>query len=451
MRSVATVRVRITVAAVAVVALALAVGGVWVLGAQRTSLTKGIDATARVRASDVAAAVAQGDLMPTTAASPGDENLVQVVDGQGGVVSASTNIEGEGRISGLDPGRAGSVIRTVHNLPIGEAAFRVVARRVDTQRGPFIVYVAASLEPVSESTDSLGRLLAIGLPALLALLAATTWVVTGRALRPVEAIRREVEAIGARGLHRRVPEPKNDDEVGRLARTMNAMLSRLQSATDRQRRFVADASHELRSPLTGIRARLEVDLAHPDRADWEATHREVLDDTLRLQRLVEDLLVLARSDAGASGVGAGPTGPVDLDEIVLREARRLRSRAEGRVQVDTSHVSGAQVVGSADQLTRAVRNLLDNAARHARSAVTLMLSETSREVTLVVADDGAGIPPDQRERIFERFTRLDEARARDTGGTGLGLAITQEVVRAHSGTISVENTPGARFTITLPV
>jgi signal transduction histidine kinase len=275
----------------------------------------------------------------------------------------------------------------------------------------------------------------------------TTWVVIGRALRPVEAIRREVETIGAGELHRRVPEPNQADEIGRLAGTMNAMLARLDDATKRQRRFVADASHELRSPLTGMRAQLEVDLAHPDQADWQATEKDVLLEAIRLQHLVGDLLVLAASDESA--LDTSTRAPVDLDEIVLSLARRLRTRTTHRI--DTTGVSGAQLSGNAAALARAVANLLDNADRHAATTVTVTLAESDTAVTFTVADDGPGIPEDQQQRVFERFTRLDDGRARDEGGTGLGLAITHDVVVSHGGTITVDNTPGARFTVTFPL
>jgi signal transduction histidine kinase len=446
-RRLATVRVRITLAAVLVVGLALAAGAVWLVGAQRDALTDNVETAARLRSRDIATTIADGNFPSTLAVPRGDENLVQVVDASGRVVAESANIEGEPRFSHLRPHEDGYAAHSVSQLAAGEGSFRVVARRVSTQSGDFVVYVAGSLEAVDKSVSSLIRLLATSLPILLALVGITTWVVTGRALQPVESIRREVEAIGAEDLHRRVPEPDTPDEIGRLARTMNAMLGRLEDATNRQHRFVADASHELRGPLTGIRAQLEVDLAHPERADWETTERDVLDDAIRLQRLVADLLVLATADASA--FDASHRAPVDLDEIVLTEARRLRSRTAHRV--DTTGVSGAQVDANADQLVRAVRNLLDNAARHARSAVTVTLHETEANVVLTVADDGPGIPVEQHDQVFERFTRLDDARARDSGGTGLGLAITREVVVAHGGTISVTNTPGACFTVLLPL
>jgi signal transduction histidine kinase len=267
------------------------------------------------------------------------------------------------------------------------------------------------------------------------------------ALRPVEAIRREVEAIGGEDLHRRVPDPPVEDEIGRLAHTMNAMLARLEVATDRQRRFVADASHELRSPLTGMRTELEVNLAHPERVDWSAVAQEILDDTIQLQRLVDDLLVLAAADAAPDG--ASRREPVDLDEIVLAEARRVRPRTGATI--DTGAVSGAQVDGDAEQLGRVVRNLLDNAVRHAESRVIVTLGESEGDAVLTVADDGPGVPAAERERIFERFARHDSGRSRSAGGTGLGLAISREIVTAHAGTIELDPDNASQFTVRLPV
>jgi signal transduction histidine kinase len=445
-RRFATVRVRITIAAVVVVGVALAIGGIWLVSAQRRSLTENVGTTAKLRSRDIALTIADGDFPGVLAVPRGDENLVQVVDASGNVVASSANIRGAPRLSTLNPGPTGTATRD-GDLSEGDGPFRVVAKRVSTSSGDYTVYVAGTLEGVDESTSSLVRLLLIGLPGLLLLVGVTTWVLTGRALRPVEAIRREVEAIGAEDLHRRVPEPSTVDEIGRLARTMNAMLGRLEGSTERQHRFVADASHELRSPLTGIRAQLEVDLAHPELADWQSTERDVLDDTVRLQRLVDDLLALAAADARVAD--AAHRELVDLDEIVLTEARRLRSRTEHHI--DTGAVSGAQVVGNADQLVRAVHNLLDNAVRHAQSTVTVTLNETDSAAVLTVADDGPGIPPDQRARIFDRFARVDSARSSDNGGTGLGLAITHEVVVGHGGSVVVDDAPGARLTISLPV
>jgi signal transduction histidine kinase len=226
---------------------------------------------------------------------------------------------------------------------------------------------------------------------------------------------------------------------------MNAMLDRLEQAGDRQQRFVADASHELRSPLTRIRAELEVDLAHPGDADLVATHRSVLEEATNLQLLVDDLLHLASSDAGAS---SQRREVVDLDDIVLREAHRLR---DAGTQVDLSLVSAAQVNGDPIQLAHAVRNLTVNAAHHARSTVTVTLLEREHSAVLTVTDDGPGIPPAQRERVFDRFARLDDARTRATGGSGLGLAITRDIIQQHGGTVNVGGDgDGACFIVTLP-
>jgi signal transduction histidine kinase len=452
MRRFATVRVRITLVAVVVVAFALTGGAVWLVTAQRSALNDSIDTNARLRARDIAATVSEGDIPDVLAVPRGDENLVQVIDANGAVVSSSENIRGAPRFSTLQPDTNGTAEQDAP-LPVGDGPFRVIARRVTAPNGTYLVYVAASLEGVEESTNSLTRLLWFGLPMMVLLVGAMTWILTGRALRPVELIRAEVEEIGAQDLHRRVPEPPTADEIGRLAQTMNAMLARLEQATDRQRRFVADASHELRSPLTGIRAQLEVDLAHPERADWQSTERDVLADAIQLQRLVDDLLALAAVDAG--GRTRDPV-PVDLDEVVLAEARRLRSVTP--LVIDTSHVSGAQVLGLADQLVRAVRNLLDNAIRHAASSVAVSLVEDGDTVTLIVADDGLGIPPDQHEHVFERFARADGARSSDDGGTGLGLAIARDVVLAHGGSITIEDDEstgethhrGATFLVTFP-
>lgn len=448
MRRLATVRVRITAAAVIVVGIALVAGAFWLVRAHRSTLTTNLETTARLRSQDIASTIADGNFPERLAGPRGDENLVQVVDGNGTIVAASVNNLGDRRrISRLKPDADGYSAHTVAGIGRGDGPYRVVARRVDTASDTYVVYVARSLEGVARSTDSLERLLWWAVAALLALMGAVTWVVTGGALRPVEAIRQEVEVIGAEDLHRRVPEPASEDEIGRLARTMNAMLVRLEDATDRQRRFVADASHELRSPLTGIRAQLEVDLEHPELADWQTTEREVLADAIRMQRLVDDLLAIAVVDASA--LDAAHRAPVDLDEIVLAEARRLDTSSA--LAVDTHAVSGAQVDGNADQLLRVVRNLLDNAAHHARSEVVVSLVESSTDVTLRIVDDGPGIPDADRQRVFERFAKLDDARGRDGGGAGLGLAIVYEVVVAHGGSVAVENAPGAAFTVVLPV
>jgi signal transduction histidine kinase len=225
------------------------------------------------------------------------------------------------------------------------------------------------------------------------------------------------------------------------------MLGRIESGVERRQAFVADASHELRSPLTRIRSELEVDLADPAGTDLLATHRSVLAETVELERLISDLLYLARGDAGEL---AAASVPVDLDDLVFREVER--SRGTAAIDVDTSAVSGAQIAGDPAQLSRAIRNLIDNAVRHARSRVRVGLRESDAAAVLTVEDDGPGVPPDLADRIFERFARVDEGRARPEGGTGLGLAITADIVHRHAGTIEVQSPDGggARFVVTLP-
>ena len=243
------------------------------------------------------------------------------------------------------------------------------------------------------------------MPLLVAVVAVVTWLVVGRALRPVEAIRSRVAQIGAGDLHQRVPDPGTGDEVGRLAATMNRMLDRLQRSSERQRRFVSDASHELRSPLASLRTQLEVSLAHPEGADWPGVASGVLEEGVRMERLVDDLLALARAD---EGVVLAHTEELDLGEIVAEEAGRVEGL---EVEAD---VAEARLRGDPQALRRVVRNLLDNARRHASSRIVLRVSLEGDEVVAVVEDDGAGIPEAEREQVFERFARLEERPATAT-------------------------------------
>lgn len=436
-------RVRTTLFATVVVATALLVGAAAVVLLQRRSMIDGIDTSASNRAKDLAALVRGGTLPRTVAIGKEDDAFAQVVDAQGRVVAASQNVGGEPPIS-IRAGEAPSVHTVQVDALNGD--FRIAQVRTASSNGPVTIVAGENLKQVEDATNELVILLAAGIPLLLLVVSGTTWLVTGRALRPVEEIRAEVASISEHDLHRRVPEPEARDEINDLASTMNEMLSRLENAYARETRFVSDASHELQTPIAALRARLEVDLAHPDRANWLGTERGALDDVTELQRLVEDLLVLARLPTES---GETPRQVVDLDDVVLREAERIRTR--GRVGVDLRGVSSGQVMGAASQLQRVLRNLLDNAERHAASTITLSVTEHDNAVEVVVGDDGPGIPLDARSRIFERFARLDDARTPRTAGAGLGLPIAQEIVRAHGGTLTVENgAPGARFVIRLP-
>jgi signal transduction histidine kinase len=448
-----TVRVRCTVAAVVVVGVAMAAGALVLVAVLHDTLTREVRTAAQLRAQDVATVLASD---PTGSGAAGrgslavddaDELLIQVLDEGGRVVGASPNVEGLPAVA--RPRAGGSAEVQVPGRVGGEedGEFLAVAAAADTPAGRRTVVAARSTEAVSEAVAAVTGLLVVGLPLLLVVVAATTWMLVGRALAPVEAMRAEVDAISAAALHRRVPDPPADDEIGRLARTMNRMLARLEQAQLRQRRLVADASHELRSPVAVIRQHAEVALAHPDRTTTTGLAETVLAEDLRLQRLAEDLLLLTRADEHSLALRRRP---VDLDDLVIDEARRLRA-ATG-LRVDTTAVSAGRVDGDAAGLRRVLRNLGDNAARHAAGQLALAVAEDDGQVVLAVDDDGPGIPEADRERVFERFVRLDDARARDDGGSGLGLAIVAELVAAHGGTVAAAPSPlgGARLRVTLP-
>ncbi|WP_069111153.1 sensor histidine kinase [Jiangella alba] len=420
-----SVRLRTTTGAVLVAGLALLLGGVALVVVMRSALLEQVADAARSRAASVDAAD------PRLVAD--DDGFVQVV-ADGAVVAATPNVAG---VAAVDV-RPGDTTR----VDVGGEDMLAVAVR----SGDRTVVAGQSTDDVADATGVVTRLLGVGLPVLLAVVGVTTWWTTGRALAPVEAVRAEVDAISAAELHRRVPTGRGDDEIARLARTMNRMLDRLEDAQTRQRRFVSDASHELRSPVASIRQHAEVALAHPGRTSVPALAGIVLAEDLRVQRLVEDLLVLARADEHRLRLAAHA---VDLDDLVLEEAVRLRAAG---ATVDTTGVAAARVTGDAAALRRVLRNLGDNAVRHAAGVVALSVASRDGTVSLAVEDDGPGIAPADRERVLHRFVRLDEARDRDAGGAGLGLAIVDELVRAHDGAVEVgeRNGGGARIVVRLP-
>lgn len=441
MRRFATVRARITLGATVIVALALGVAAIGLVAVLRHTMLNSVDAGLELRVQDLSALLEEDSDVSDLAIIDESDSFVQIVR-NGSVVAGSRNVLGEPPISDATP----SAFTTMDDNPVDDSRFRVLVARPRTTPGGATIIVGATLEPVDETIRATVLALAVGTPLLAAFLATITWIVVGRALRPVEAIRAEVAEIGSSDLHRRVPDPGGDDEVGRLAETMNDMLDRIEAGSERQRRFVSDASHELRTPIATIRHELEVALQAPA-TDWPATAASVLDEDLRLQRLIDDLLWLARHD---SSPNERATELVDLDEVVLRQTRRQALRPG--LSLDTSRVSAGQVRGNADDLARVVQNLIDNAVRHADHQVAVTLTSDRGLVRLDVDDDGPGVPEAMRGAIFERFTRSDEARSRDAGGSGLGLAIASEIVAQHNGTLVVTDSPlgGARFTATLP-
>ena len=408
--------------AVVLVGVALLIGAVALVSVMRSALTESVRVDAQARASDVVAdlegGTAPGDLvMPTT-----DDLLIQVLDADGRVLVAST----EAPQTALAPAWRRAFQAVVP--PGDDEPFLVVAASADGPDGARTVLAARGLELVEESTELVTVLLAIGLPIVLLVVGVVAWLLVGRSLAPVEAIRGEVEEISSTELHRRVPTPGGTDELARLAATMNEMLGRLERGQSRQRQLVADTSHELRSPIASIRQHAEVALAHPERTTASELAETVLAESLRLARLVDDLLLLARADEHTLAL---ERRSLDLDDLVLDAARALRGY--GHLEVDATGVSGGRVRGDPDGLRRVVSNLAENAARHARGRVAFSVVEDGDEVRLRVEDDGPGIAPADRDRVFERFVRLDAARARDAGGSGLGLAIVAELVEAHEG------------------
>ncbi|MEV1023461.1 HAMP domain-containing sensor histidine kinase [Streptomyces sp. NPDC050264] len=465
-----SVRARAALAATLVVAVALVAAGTAVLLALRSNLTEQAGSAADTGARRVATSLATGTA-PGALDLDDEDQPVQVVDEDGRLVAASEDLE---RISGAGTGAVKPVrartdddgddhggddedhgkLSETTGYGNGSATvdgdgadYRFAAVEVeDTAYGTLTVYAGAPLAAEQSAVSTALTSMLIGFPVLLVVVGGVTWLVTRRALRPVEGIRAEMAAVTAsQDLARRVPVPGTHDEVARLARTTNETLSALEDSVERQRRFVADASHELRSPIASLRTQLEVGAAHPELLDVDGA----VEDTVRLQELAADLLLLARLDAGEKAGGA----EVDLAALVREE---LSQRVGDRLPVTADIRGTAQVTGSRSQLARILGNLLDNAQRHARTGVHVAVGlegAAGGRAVLTVADDGDGVPEGERERIFERFVRLDDARSRDGGGAGLGLAIARDVAARHGGTLTVRTAPdgGALFELGLPV
>ena len=411
-------------------------------------------AIATTRAQDVAAelvldgAVTQGlDLQP----GAGESAVVQVLY-RGQVVAASPGIHGKPALSQAAPPAGRTVVAQVSTLPQGidvdGAAYTIVALGVTKVAGADTVVVAQSVGPGQDTVEEVVTLLMIGCPLLVLVVALVTYLLVGRALRPVEDIRRRTAGISGADLSARVPVPATGDEVALLAETMNEMLARLDAALRTQHQFISDASHELRSPLATLRAAVEVAARHPQATDWEQTALDIHAETLRMQRLVDDLLTLAKADEAGIPIHRAE---VDLDDLADAEVCRLRDQHTHQVCAD---ITPLRVTGDRDQLARVVRNLTDNAVRHAGSRVAVRVRPgPGRTAIIEVSDDGRGVPAEERTHVFERFVRLDEGRDRSAGGSGLGLAIVAEIVAAHGGTVIVADDAelgGACFRVTLP-
>ncbi|MFI6595164.1 sensor histidine kinase [Nonomuraea sp. NPDC050536] len=382
---------------------------------------------------------APDNLKPVVATEEVDR--VQVVDDKGVVRQASARMLGKPPLTSIQP--QGTDGRIDGRVCIGGDCLIVVGYRVAVGSGFWMVYTYVPEIPWYISIRYVVGVLA-GSVLMSALVAAVCWMVVRKALEPVKTIKDELAEITETDLGRRVPPTAHQDELDDLASTINETLDRLEGAVEQQRRFASDASHDLRSPITAMRAQVEDALMHPEDADWQGTGQALLTSLDRLQAIVTDLLTLARLDAGSPGRNE----PLDLAVLVEEElARRPRGK-----QVNLSLAPGVTVRGDRLRLARLLTNLLDNAERHAEETITVTVARGDGLAVLEVQDDGAGISPDLRELVFRRFTRLDASRSRDAGGTGLGLPIAREVARAHGGTLTIEDSEvGARFVLHLPI
>ena len=451
-----SVRARITVIATVIVAATLIGASLALMATVRHNLVASQDELSRARSIELAQEALHGRL-PDVITSVGDNGVAQVVDGSGRVLAASSGLAGAGPIAAPPPVGGEPVFMLMDAVPDDNETenYRVWALTVRSQDGTVSVFAGASPESVSDAVATVRRALWVGIPLIVLLFALATRLLVGRALAPVEQIRAEVSELSSTDLSERLSGPHGHDEIAQLARTMNDLLARLDASSKRERQFVADASHELQTPLAALRTQLEVAAAHPDGVDWTALARDLLDDSDRLERLTRDLLLLAKLDARR----AWEPGMVDLDVIVAEEAARLRPTTSKAL--DTGDVTAGPVRGDREDLRRLVRNLLDNAVRHARSRVVVCVSDSGSEVELSIADDGPGIAVEDRARVFERFVRLDADRGRDRrGGSGLGLAIAHGVAERHGGAIEVvdgcvgepaHSLGGAHFVVRLPM
>lgn len=446
-RTLGPIRVRATLVAVIMLAGALGLGSEGLLELLRSRLLHSREEIAVARARDLASQALSGELRSPISVLDEGSAVAQLLDGDSAVVAASSNVSSTVALAGFAPVMGRPTARTFEHLGSGPPGrYRVVALAVEPGDRAKTVYVGVELRTVDHAIDLLSVALAGGLPILVLAGGLAIWIAVGRALRPVERLRREVAAISRSNLHGRVSAPKTGDEIDRLAVTMNSMLERLEIAAATERRFIADASHELRSPLAAIRAQVETARDYPNSVDWTEVANDVLADQDRVECLVRDLLLLARLD---SGEVAPIREPLSLRRVVDEELRRRP--IPGRVTFTATLEANGEMGGDPAQLARAVRNLLDNAERHASATVTVTLVEAGGQHVLRVIDDGLGIAPADRERVFERFTRLDDARVADVGGTGLGLAIVADIVGAHGGTISVvDSQQGACFEARFP-
>ena len=444
------VRKRATATAVAFVAAALLVGGLILLLLLQRALLASTERLTRLQAEDVVAHIAEQDLEEAanyvrSAARPGQ--YIQILDPNGAVLAASVPAAATRPITALRPEAKQTLFE---NVSVQQSLFDddllVAATGVGEDGKVYTVAVAATVTVQAETVATVAWFILGAAPLLLAGVGFGVWILVGRSLRQVEQIRDQVAGINARSLDGRVGVPRTSDEIQALAQTMNMMLDRLEASDREQRRFVSDASHELRSPLATLSAAVEIAAADPSGAMWEETKEVVAGETARMRYLVQDLLTLAKADDQGLRLEAAD---VDLDDVLNDEVRRLRCTSRHQIE---ARLEPARITGDVRSLGRAIRNVLDNAERYARARISIQVRNSPDGVLLTIDDDGPPVPVAERERIFERFVRLDESRSRESGGSGLGLAITSAIVSAHGGRILCTEAPdgGCRFELAFP-
>jgi signal transduction histidine kinase len=435
--------------AATVVFFTLALAGAGLVAVLYRSMLSGIDSTAAARVNDVAAEVETDDVArmePRMLRT--DERIlaVQVMAADGTVVARSDSAPNTPMVPVSEIGDGLHIGLPEHASPFGPIRFS--AQTVSAPGGArYTVLVGEGSQVVTSAVKTVVIALAVAAPIVIAVSAAATYTLVARSMRSVDAIRKRVADISTSDLAERVPVPESRDEIAALANTMNQMLARIEAGHTAQQRFVGDASHELRSPLATIISALEVAVAHPELLDNDLAAGTLIPEAHRMQALVDDLLLLARADERGLVIRRED---IDLDDLAAGEAQRLRR--ETSLAVHTELIP-TRLVGDARALSRVLRNLLENAALHAASRIDVAVASGGGDATVSVSDDGPGIPAADRERVFDRFVRLDPDRSRSGGGAGLGLAIVREIVAAHRGSVTVEDRPGGgtRMTIQLPL
>lgn len=442
------VRKRATAAAVLVVAAALAVGGLVLLVLLQTSLVASTETMARRQASDVIAQISGQDVAEAgqyiaSIAHPGQ--YIQILAPSRAVFAASVPAAKAEPLTTLRPGPGQTLTQNVAGVPSlhDDDAFLVVAAGADVGGRLYTVVVAATVQVQADTVSTVAWFMLCATPLLLLVVGVSVWVLVGRSLRQVERIRGQVAGISARSLDARVDVPATFDEIQSLAETMNMMLGRLQASDQEQRRFVSDASHELRSPLATLSAGMEIAAADPSGQTWRDMKAILAGETTRMRYLIEDLLTLAKTSDGGLRLETTTTD-VDLDDVLNEEIRRLRSTSTRDID---AHLEPTRVSGDPRRLSQVMRNVLDNADRHAASRISIRVRNTEDGALVTIDNDGPPVPLPDRDRIFDRFVRLDQSRSRESGASGLGLAIAAGIMAAHHGWIRTGEAPegGCRF------